>query len=145
MGGGFTLCAALPLPVQSCPHRGSRQEIQGREAAQTGTGRACRSSSRKQDTRLADWLGAQTAVFRSGETRPEAESKRALLSDKPGALPPETGFPLNNVRGQADPYTQHKRDGVPPWKETKAVAKLVTPDPLEAEDRPGRKSRRTLR
>jgi len=64
----------------------------------------------------------QTAVFRSGETRPEAESKRALFSDKPGALPPETGFPLNNVRGQADPYTQHKRDGVPPWKETKAVA-----------------------
>ena len=54
MGGGFTLCAALPLPVQSCPHRGSRQEIQGREAAQTGTARACRSSSRKEDTRLAD-------------------------------------------------------------------------------------------
>ena len=38
------------------------------------------------------------------------------------ALPPETGFPLNNVRVQTDPYTQHKRDGVPPWKETKAVA-----------------------
>jgi hypothetical protein len=44
-------------------------------------------------------------VFRSGETCPEAGSKRALPSDKPGALPPENGFPLNNVRvrGQADP------------------------------------------
>jgi hypothetical protein len=59
----------------------------------------------------------QTAVFRSGETCPEAGSKRALPSDKPGALPPENGFPLNNVRvrGQTDPYTQQKRDGVPVW------------------------------
>jgi hypothetical protein len=43
------------VPAGSCPHRGSCQEIRGREAAQTGTGGACRSSSRKQDTRLADW------------------------------------------------------------------------------------------
>ena len=37
------------------------------------------------------------------------------LPPKPGALPLENGFPLNNVRvrGQAGPYTQHKRDGVP--------------------------------
>ena len=55
---------------------------------------------------------------------------------------------MNNVRvrGQAGPYTQHKRDGVLPRNETKAVAMgLVTPDSLEVEDRPGRKSRRTLR
>jgi len=38
MSGGFTLCAALSLPVGSFPHRGSCQEIQGQEAAQTGTG-----------------------------------------------------------------------------------------------------------
>ena len=63
--------------------------------------------------------GHQTAVFRSGETCPEAESKHALPSDKPGALPPENRFPFNNVRvrGQADPYTQHKRDGASPQNE----------------------------
>jgi hypothetical protein len=59
------------------------------------------------------------------------------------------GFPLNHVRarGQTDTSTHHKRDRVPPRKETKTVATaLVTPDPPpEAEDRPGRKSRRTLR
>jgi len=55
----------------------------------------------------------QTAVFRNGETCPEAGSKRAL----PSGPPPENGFPLNNVRvrGQTDPYTQHKRDSVPLW------------------------------
>jgi len=45
--------------------------------------------------------------------------------------PPRTGLPVNNVRqrGQTGPYTQHKRDGVPPRNETKAVAmSLVTPD-----------------
>ena len=59
----------------------------------------------------------QTAVFQSGETFPEAGSKRALPSEKPGALPPENGFSLNNVRvrGQANPYTQRKRDGAPLW------------------------------
>jgi hypothetical protein len=73
----------------------------------------------------------QTAVFRSGETCPEAGSKRSLPSNKSGALPPETGLPLNNVSGpgQADPSTQHKRDGVPPRKESKAVDMgLVTPE-----------------
>jgi hypothetical protein len=39
----------------------------------------------------------QTAVFRSEETCPEAGSKRALPSDKPGALP-EYGLSLNNER-----------------------------------------------
>jgi hypothetical protein len=40
---------------------------------------------------------------------------RALPSDKPGALPPENGFPLKSVRvrGQTGPHTQHKRDGAP--------------------------------
>jgi hypothetical protein len=72
---------------------------------------------------------------------------RALPSDKPGALPPENGFPLNNVRlrGQTDPYTQQKRDGAPLRNETTVWSCLATPDPLEAGDRPGRKSRRTLR
>ena len=43
----------------------------------------------------------------------------ALPSDKPGDLPPENGFPLNNVRvrgqtvTQTDPNTQHNRDGAP--------------------------------
>jgi hypothetical protein len=88
-------------------------------------------------------------VFRSGETCPEAGSNRALPSDKPWALPPENVFSLNyvRVRGQADPYTQHKRNGVPLWAldEGCGQGSLATPDPLEAEDRPGRKSRRTLR
>jgi len=53
-------------------------------------------------TESTPWFGAsplqaehtdrhQTAVFRSGETRPEAGSKRALPSDKSGALPPKPG------------------------------------------------------
>jgi hypothetical protein len=93
-------------------------------------------------TESTPWFGAgpyqaehthrhQTAVFRSGETCPEAGSKRSLPSNKSGALPPETGLPLNNVSGpgQADPSTQHKRDGVPPRKESKAVDMgLVTPE-----------------
>jgi hypothetical protein len=140
---GFTLCAALSLPAGSCPHRGSSQEIQGREAAQTGTGRACRqvAESRIRDwliripsspamyathmvdgrssmvkgdgsemesqvrhlgTESTSWFGAgphqaehthrhQTAVFRSGETRPEAGSKRALPSNNSGASPLRPG------------------------------------------------------
>jgi len=57
----------------------------------------------------------QTVVFRSEETCPEGGSKCALPSEKPRGPPPENGFPLNNVRvrGQADPYTQRKRDGAP--------------------------------
>jgi len=58
--------------------------------------------------------------------------KHTLPSNKSGALTPETGLPLNNVRarGQTDPSTQHKRDGVPPRKEMKAVAmgSLVNPE-----------------
>ena len=56
-----------------------------------------------------------TAVFRRGETCPEAGSKRVIHSDKAGALPLATGFPLETVqvRGQADPYTQRKCDGAP--------------------------------
>jgi hypothetical protein len=52
----------------------------------------------------------QTVVFRSGETCPEAGSKSALPSDKPGALPIENGFPLNSVRvqGQSDPVWDPK-------------------------------------
>ena len=46
----------VPLPVGLAP-TGSCQEIRDRKAAQTGTGRACRSSSRQQDTRLAAWGG----------------------------------------------------------------------------------------
>ena len=93
--------------------------------------------------------GHQTAVFRSGETCPEAGSKRALPSNKPRALPPENGFPLNNVRvrGQADPYTKHtEREGAPlrngptVWP----TGSLARPDHLEAGDQPGRKSRRTM-
>ena len=86
----------------------------------------------------------QPAVFRGGVSCPEAGSKRALPSNKSGALPPETGLPVNNVRvrGQTGPSTQHKRDGVPPRKEMKTVAMGHT-GTLEAEDRPGRKSRIT--
>ena len=58
-----------------------------------------------------------TAVFRRGETCPEAGSKRVIHSDKAGALPLATGFPLETVqvrgRTQADPYTQRKCDGAP--------------------------------
>ena len=56
----------------------------------------------------------QTAGFRSGETCPEAGSKRALPSDKLGPSP-QNRLPVNNVRvrGQVGPYTQHKRDGTP--------------------------------
>ena len=56
-----------------------------------------------------------TAVFRRGETCPEAGSKRVIHSDKAGALPLATGFPLETVqvRGQTDPYTQRKCDGAP--------------------------------
>ena len=56
-----------------------------------------------------------TAVFRRGETCPEAGSKRVIHSDKAGALPLATGFPLETVqvRGQADPYAQRKCDGAP--------------------------------
>jgi len=39
-----------------------------------------------------------TAVFRRGETCPEAGSKRVIHSDKAGALPLATGFPLETVR-----------------------------------------------
>ena len=39
-----------------------------------------------------------TAVFRRGETCPEAGSKRAIHSDKAGALPLATGFPLETVQ-----------------------------------------------
>jgi hypothetical protein len=62
------------------------------------------------------------------------------------SLPLENGFPLNNVRvrGQTDPYTQHKRDGAPLRNGTTAWP-WATPDPLEAGDRSVRKSRRTLR
>jgi hypothetical protein len=90
----------------------------------------------------------QTAVFRSGETCPEADSKSALSSNKPGALPPENGFPLNNVRvrGQT-PYTQRKHDGAPLWTRDDGLVMgaWLQPGPLEAGDRPGRKSRQTLR
>ena len=84
----------------------------------------------------------QTAVFRSGEACPEAGSKRAMPPNKPGALPPENGFPLNNVRvrGQTDPHTQHKQDGAPMQNGTTAWP-CAKPDPLEAGDRSGRKSR----
>ena len=58
-----------------------------------------------------------------------------------GTSPGQNGFPSNNmnvrVRGQADPYTQHKRDGAPLRNGTTVwswVAKLATPDPLEAGD-----------
>jgi len=56
----------------------------------------------------------QTAVFRSGETCPEAGSKRALPSNKSGAFPPETGLPLNNVRvhrrsRHKQPYSEQPR------------------------------------
>jgi len=56
-----------------------------------------------------------TAVSRRGETCPEAGSKRVIYSDKAGALPLATGFPLETVqvRGQTDPYTQRKCDGAP--------------------------------
>jgi hypothetical protein len=66
----------------------------------------------------------QTAVFRSGETCPEAGSKRALPSEK--LPPPQNRLPVNNVRGPTGPYTQHKRDGVPLRNETKAVAMAMT-------------------
>ena len=84
----------------------------------------------------------QTVVFRSGEACPEAGSKRAMPPDKPGALPPENGFPLNiaRVRGQTDPHTQHKQDGAPMQNGTTAWL-CAKPDPLEAGDRSGRKSR----
>jgi len=88
-----------------------------------------------------------TALFRSGQTCPEAGIKRALPSDILGPSPqgPAPCEQRESMR-PAGPYTQHKRDGVPPRNETKAVAMdLVTPDPLEVEDWPGRKSRRTLR
>ena len=58
-------------------------------------------------------------------SRRSVQSTRVSHAPKsPFSLSPETGFPLNNVRvrGQTDPYMQHKRDGVPTWKETKAVA-----------------------
>ena len=76
----------------------------------------------------------QTDVFRSGETCPEAVSKRALPSDRPRALPPENGFPLKNVRvrGQANPYTQRKRDGAPlrTLRDGLIMGAWLHPDPL---------------
>ena len=81
------------------------------------------------------------------QNTPEAGSKsaHALPSDKPGALPPENGFPLNNVRvpGQTDPCTQCKRDAAPlrARDDGLVMGAWLQPDPLEAEDRPGRKSR----
>ena len=70
-------------------------------------------------------LAALTAVDRARmRLRPLRPSIKGLPfqlvtlpSDKPGALPPENGFPLNNVRAlvQADSYTQHKHDAVPLW------------------------------
>jgi len=46
----------------------------------------------------------------------------------------------NQIDCPAGLYTQHKRNGVPPRNETKAVdmgkPSWVTPDPLEVEDRP---------
>jgi hypothetical protein len=67
----------------------------------------------------------QTAVFRSGETCPEAGSKRALPSNNPGALPPENGFPLNNVREYEVKLTHTRNTSVtvyPCGPRTKAVA-----------------------
>ena len=104
-----------------------------------------------------------TAMFRSGETCPEAGSKRALPSDKRGALPPATGFPLEivRVRGQADPCTHRKCDGAP-WRKVGTVSGALgapllcrqgsegmgawlSPEPLKAGERPGRIARWTLR
>ncbi len=43
-------------------------------------------------------VSAMAVTFISQEPCPEAGRKRALPSDKPGALSHENGFPLNNVR-----------------------------------------------
>jgi hypothetical protein len=93
--------------TRTCVHvfsNPAEKEPQVRQMAPPGAGHQAEHTHRH-----------QTAVFRSGETCPEAGSKRTLPSDKPGALPSENGFPLNNVRvrGQADPYTQRKRDCAP--------------------------------
>jgi len=93
-------------------------------------------------------VSAMAVTFISQEPCPEAGRKRALPSDNPGALSHENGFPLNNVRvrGQTDPYTQRKRHGAPlRIRDDGLVGAWLQLDPLEAGDRPGRKSRRTLR
>ncbi len=103
--------------------------MDGRSHTVKGDGSEKESQVRQLGTESTPWFGAgpcsaehthrhQTAVFRSRETCPEAGSKRALPSNKSGALPPETGLSVNNVRATGT---------------------------LEAEDRPRRKSRRTLR
>jgi hypothetical protein len=79
-------------------------------------------------------------TFISQEPCPEAGRKRALPSDKPGALSHENGFPLNNVRvrGQTDPYTQRKRDGAPlRIRDDGLVGAWLQLDPLERGTGPG--------
>ena len=89
----------------------------------------------------------QTAVFRSGETCPEAGSKCDLPSDILGPSPQGPAPSEQRESTRSDPSTQHKRDGVPPRNETTAVATglLGHSGPSGSGDRPGRKSRRTLR
>ena len=79
-------------------------------------------------------------------------SSRRISAAAPSSCPLPPPLPLpppptQRQRGQTGPYTQHKRDGVPPRNETTAVAMglLGHSGPSGSGDRPGRKSRRTLR
>jgi len=142
-------------PLSLSLSRSLSLSLRGREAAQTSTGRACRSSSRKQDTRLADGgpkftsdvCQAYGSWWTDGHaTVREMALKRSLWCGTWAQIPPrgwggtsrpstltDTRPPCFEVEkhalrlGASAHYHptnmgQHKRDGVPPWKETKAVA-----------------------
>ena len=61
------------------------------------------------------YLPSVTCYRQSIKPPPPPGSKRVIHSDKAGALPLATGFPLETVqvRGRTDPYTQRKCDGAP--------------------------------
>ena len=137
------------IGVQSPPALYARHMVDGRSHTVKGGGFS--GSALGHRVPRVVWGGTSPSTLT--DTRPpcfEVEKHALRLGASAHYLPtnwgpPQNRLPVNNVRGQTGQYTQHKRDGVPPRNETKAPWSLVTPDPLEVEDRPGRKSRRTLR
>jgi hypothetical protein len=96
------------IGVQSPPAMYARHMVDGRShTVFKGDGSEKESQVRHLGTESTPWFGAgphthrhQTAVFRSGETCPEAGIKRALPSDILGPSP-QGPLPVNHVRGNA--------------------------------------------
>jgi hypothetical protein len=110
------------LSAECDPHRAHSTKVPSAALHRVWAGRPVSGAALGHRVHPVVWGGTspghthrhQTDVFQSGETCPEAGSKRALPSDKLGPSP-QNRLPVNNVRvrGQVGPYTQHKRDGLP--------------------------------